>query len=260
MKKLLTVMILLSYNLTFGQITLDNNYNFSGTYTKLAVSGYKFYLMDVGLAQCRIYNTNHTLWKTINLSIPASNYLYDIKLLSEGLLTSDNSLSLAYIYYFYDETTGIFTYNARVIKENGTELLSVPDCQYMEVKDLEGEGIKLLAYCYNYSVSPYTVETRIYNLPGSITGVPDNFSETSGNLPYPNPASDVITIGYLLPETAGSSEIILYTASGTEKIRYNLNPHTGSISIPVHNLEPGLYGYTIVSSGNKTTTGKFIVQ
>ena len=260
MKKLLTVLILLSYNLTFGQITLDNNYSYSGTYTKLAVSGYKFYLMDIGLAQCRIYNTNHTLWKTINLSIPASNYLYDIKLLSEGLLTSDNSLSLAYIYYSYDETSGVYTYNARLIRENGTELLSVPNCQYMEIKDLEGEGIRLLAYCYNYSVSPYTVETRIYNLPGNITGMPDNYPELSGHRPFPNPATDVITIGYLLPESAGSSEIILYTASGKEKIRYVLNPHAGSISIPVHNLEPGLYGYAIVSSGNKTAAGKFMVQ
>lgn len=79
----LLIAIIIIVKLASGQITLESTYNFSGTYTKLANSGYKFYVMDVGVNQCRIYNTDHSLWKTINLSVPNGSYLYDIRYVTE---------------------------------------------------------------------------------------------------------------------------------------------------------------------------------
>ena len=96
MKKLSLIAAFLLPFLAFGQINLENTYNYSGTYTRLSNSGDKFYIMDVAASQCRVYNANHTLWKTINLTVPSGNYLYDIKYLSENLFTTDNSLCLAY--------------------------------------------------------------------------------------------------------------------------------------------------------------------
>lgn len=37
----------------------------------------------------------------------------------EGLFTDDNRLALAYVYYSYDESTQVYSYNARVITESG---------------------------------------------------------------------------------------------------------------------------------------------
>jgi hypothetical protein len=53
-----------------AQVTLDKKYDYSTSVVKLETLGYKYYLMDVPLGQCRIYNTDHSLLKTINCNIP----------------------------------------------------------------------------------------------------------------------------------------------------------------------------------------------
>jgi len=196
-KGLLLIMALFT-NIQFlrAQIQFESSYNHSGTYTQLAVSGYKFYLMDVSLNQCRIYNTDHSLWKTISLEVPVNQYLYDIKYLSEGLFTADQQLCLVYTYYAYDETNLFYTYTTRVVRENGSILLEIPGCQYYYVNDLGAEGTKLVTYSYDYSIFPYTIQTAVYHLPGSLnTGIkPDHVTEAFTHHPFPNPADEYLLI------------------------------------------------------------------
>jgi hypothetical protein len=260
MKKILLSLLLMTSGIAFGQISLENNYSYSGTYARLSVSGYKFYLMDVALAQCRIYNTNHTLWKTLNLSVPAGNYLYDLKYLSEGLFTSDNSLCLGYIYYIYDEINAIYTFNAKIVKDNGTELLSIPGCQYMEVMDLQSEGVKLIAYCYDYSVSPYTIQTRIYSLPGQLTATENQALPSAKNLPYPNPALDYVNIKYRLPAGSLSGNLVITDLQGKITDRQIINSNADRITLPTGNYKPGLYIYSIESNNQRFETGRFLVK
>jgi len=180
-----------------GQIILENTYNHSGTYTRLANSGTKFLVMDVGANHCRIYNPVHSLWKTVNLSVPPGNYLYDVKYVSENLFTTDNSLCLAYIYYNYNTTGQYYTFTAKVIKEDGTELISIPGCQYLFVHSLDEEGARLLAYSFDYSVFPYTVQTHAYDLPGSLLIVPGD-SNCDGAV---NMLDVVITLNYVMGQS-----------------------------------------------------------
>lgn len=260
MKKILVSLLLLSSGFAYGQIPPEHTYSYSGTYTKLSVSGYKFYLMDVALAQCRVYNTNHILWKTLSLSVPANNYLYDLKYLSEGLFTSDNSLSLGYVYYIYDETNAYYTFNARIVKENGTELLSIPGCQYMEVMNLENDGLKLVAYCYDYSVNPYTIQTRIYSLPGQLTATENPGLPGSHKLPYPNPAIDFITIQYSLPDNSTTGEIVITDMQGKLIDKLVVNSYTERITLPTFKYQSGVYNYSVESGNQRFESGKFIVK
>lgn len=261
MRKLLfTSFLSLSFVLVFGQINPENTYSYSGTYAKLSVSGNKFYLMDVLLSQTRIYNSNHTPWKTINLPVPAGNYLYDIKHLSEGLFTSDNSLSLAYVYYIYDETNAYYTFNARIIKENGTELLSIPGCQYIEIMDLGSDGVKMVAYCFDYSLSPYTVQTRIYSLPGTLMSAENPSLPIKAGLPYPNPAISHTTIPYGLPAGIQSGSIKVSDMQGRVVDQQILNRNAESITLPTDGYRPGLYNYSIESGNQRFESGRFIVK
>ncbi|MHC1776262.1 MAG: T9SS type A sorting domain-containing protein [Lentimicrobium sp.] len=260
MKKFLLSLILLTSGIAFGQISPENNYSYSGTYSRLSGSGYKFYLMDMALAQCRVFNTNHTLWKTLNLSVPAGNYLYDLKYLSEGLFTSDNSLCLGYVYYIYDETTAIYTFNAKIVKENGTELLSIPGCQYMEVMDLESEGVKLVAYCYDYSVSPYTIQTRIYSLPGQLTATENRILPLDNKLPFPNPALDYINIQYKLPAGSTSGNLVITDLQGKITDHHIINSNADRITLPTGRYKPGMYLYSVESNKQKIETGRFLVK
>ncbi len=181
----------------YGQITHEQTYDHSGTYTRLTNSGVKFFVMDVGLNQCRIYNPDHSLWKTINLDMPPDHYLYDIKYVSENLFATDNSLCLAYTYYNYNVAGQYYTFAARIIKEDGTELINIPGCQYLFVHNLEEEGSRLLAYSFDYSVFPYTVQTHAYNLPGSIVVLPGD-SNCDGVV---NLLDVVITLNYVMGQS-----------------------------------------------------------
>lgn len=263
MKKIILLQLLTSaFIFLQAQISLESTYNFSGTYTRLSNSGYKFYLMDVGTSQCRIYNTNHTLWKTINLTVPAGNYLYDIRYVSENLFTNDNSLCLAYIYYSYNATGQYYTYNARIVKENGTELLSIPGCQYIYVHNLEGIGTKMIAYCYDYSVSPYTIQSKVYNLPGQLVYAPAEVSEPNPAqaLAFPNPAGDYTTITYFLPSGINSAELKLTDLRGITIRTWKVEAPSGSISLNTAGFPGGIYFYSLNAESYKSENFKLIIK
>src|SRR5210317_1798820 len=65
-----------------AQVTLEKTYNYSGTLTAIDSNEYKYFVMDVPMKQCRIYNEDHSLFKTINLTVPEGYFLYDIKFVS----------------------------------------------------------------------------------------------------------------------------------------------------------------------------------
>lgn len=263
MKKLILIQLFIGAMLIANaQINPESTYNFSGTYTKLANSGYKFFVMDVGTSQCRIYNTNHSLWKTINLSVPAGNYLYDIKYISENLFTTDNSLCLAYIYYSYNSTGQYYTYNARIIKENGTELLSVPGCQYLYVHNLEGVGTKMVAYCYDYSLSPYTVQTKVYNLPGQLVYVPGEAepSDPASAMAFPNPANRLATISYNLPAGVQNAELLLCDPAGRILKTWNVNGPSGNLTVNTTGFPGGIYFYSLRQGTYNSGNHKLIIQ
>lgn len=264
MKKFLPALLLLFSSFAFGQITQEASFDFSGTYIKLANSGDKFYVMDVANSQCRIYNTDYTLWKTINLTVPANNYVYDIRLLSEGLFTNTNELCLAYVYYYYDDVNLYYTFNMKVIKENGTVLLSVPGCQYVNVYKTQSGAAKLVTYSYDYSIVLYTTTTKVFSLPGTITSAPEIDIPDKQPLPaFPNPASSLITIPYSLPLDAGNAVISLINLNGQVVAERNLLNQTGKVTFDVNGFPKGMYLYKIstanTSAGN-SFTGKIAIQ
>jgi hypothetical protein len=145
--------------IVYGQITLQKTYNYSTAVVKLETLGYKYYLMDVLASQVRIYNMDHSIFKTINCSVPNGYYLADIKYVSENLFNSDSQIELAYTYYKYvpTSTSYYYIYGAKVINESGSNLLSIDGAQYIYVNKTGETEYKLFAYCYDYSVSPEKV-------------------------------------------------------------------------------------------------------
>jgi hypothetical protein len=234
-----------------GQIYLEHTYNHSGTFTHLKNSGNKFFIMDVGSNQCRIYNVNHSLWKTINLSVPFDNYLYDIRFVSENLFTLDNSLCLAYVYYKYDAVNQYYTFTAKVIRENGTVLLTIPGCQYLYVTSLADGETKLVTYSYDYSVTPGTIQTTVYNLPGELLssqGTPElpSFHQRSA---FPNPSKGYTNIPYAFPEGEETGEIIITDLQGRIVESYQVDKTFDHLIIDTGQFPRGMYLY-FLKSGN----------
>lgn len=260
MKKIFIAALMLLSTLSYAQITFEADYGHSGIYTNLSNSGYKFYLMDVLAQQCRVYNTDHSLWKTIDLDIPTDQYLYDIKYVSENLFTDDNTLSLCYIYYSYDITNQYYTYTAKVIKEDGTTLLTVEGCQYVYIFDVDNET-KMLMYVYDYSTSPYSITTVVFDLPGQlVSSGQDEKLMSFENPAFPNPAHDYTIVPFELPEGVNSGEIILQDANGNVIENYQVDRQYNDLMINTAQLPAGVYFYTLQAGNHSSEAGKIVIQ
>lgn len=267
MRITLLLFLVIMSTVTYGQINQEASYDYSGTFINLANSGDKFYVMDITNSQCRLYSTNYTLWKTINLPVPAGNYLYDIRYISEGLFTNTNELCLAYIYYLYDEVNLYYTFTMKVIKENGTVLLTVPGCQYVNVYKTENGPCKLVTYSYDYSLTLYTTTTKVFSLPGVLTAISPTGNPDELTVPaFPNPSSTFITIPYNLSENSGPATLHLIDMNGIVIINRELDTSSDKVTFNVNGYPKGTYVYRILTSnvsgrtGGTPVTGKIVIQ
>lgn len=265
MKQILSTLLLMCSLVTlYGQITLQKSYNFSTSVVKLETSGYKYYLMDVPNSQCRIYNMDHSVYKTINCTVPSGYFLADIKFVSEKLFNSDSQIELAYTYYKYvaTATSYYYSYGAKVAGENGSTILTIDGAEYIYVIKTGDAENKLFAYCFDYSVSPEKVWTNIYNIPGSLISAlasPDSQPDILLNA-YPNPASDVVKLSYALPVNVKSASLNLLDSTGKTIQNYRIDSHSDHIALNVGDLSTGVYHYYIEYGKLRTPSKKIIIQ
>jgi hypothetical protein len=263
MKQLVIILsFILGLNPVFGQITLEQTYDHSGTFISLSVSGEKFYVMDVGASQCRIYNTDHTLWKTINLSVPTDHYLYDIRYVSENLFTDDNSLCLFYIYYNFNEVGQYYTYTAKIVQENGTELLTIPGCNYNYVYNMADGTTKMTTYSYDYSVYPYPIQTRVYELPGHLISFSAEEMTPTLNVrnAFPNPSHHYVTIPFDMPASEKNGEIVISDASGKLIRAVPVTNEPTEITIETTQFPRGTYFYHLQTRNHRSQARKLILN
>ncbi|MCD6091540.1 MAG: T9SS type A sorting domain-containing protein [Bacteroidales bacterium] len=248
----------------YGQITLQKTYDYSASVVKLETLGYKYYLMDVPNSQCRIYNMDHSIFKTINCDVPNGYYLSDIKYISENLFNTDSKIELAYTYYKYIETTTsyYYIYGSRITNESGTTILSIDNAQYIYVNQTDVNEFKLFAYCLDYSVFPESVWTNIYSLPGSLVSAID-FSDNKPNLSlnaYPNPTNKSVRVEYKLPADVKNASLYLIDSNGREVRNFLVDGHSNFLALNVDNLSKGVYFYFIEYESLRSESKKIIVQ
>jgi len=256
---LLVLLVTLLNRIAPAQINLEHDYPASVGLTKLSLSGYKYFLMDVTNNVCTLYNMDHSLWKTIALTVPSGMYLYDVKFVSETLFNSDSKVELAYIYYSYDATLQYYTYYTRIINENGNELLSIPGCAYLEIKEPVGFGTKMLAYVYDYSITLWTVNTQVFSLPGTLAGEDDApISGKDDRHAFPNPAGSSVTIPFQLPEGTRSGEILLMNQSGQLIRTYRIDCTFHDLQISLAGFPRGIYLYQVKTDREVVSSGRLI--
>ena len=245
-----------------AQVTLEKTYDYSATVVKFETLGYKYYLMDVPSAQCRIYNTDHSLYKTINCFVPSGCYLYDIKFLSENLFDSDAGIELLYTWYRYNTDSAYYNYDSRIINEDGSELVYIQGALYNYINKTGDETYKLFSYCYDFSGFPEVIWTNIYSLPGKpVVNVAllEKGAEFLLNA-YPNPASNTLKVVYKLPENVDSGVLQLYDNSGRPINQFVVDHFSDHLDLDVSKLASGVYHYFIEYGGKKSPSKKLVVQ
>lgn len=76
---------------------------------------------------------------------------------------------------------------------------------------------------------------------------------------YPNPASSMVYFDYEIPLT-GSATLSVYNLVGQEVMSHQLHQVEGRMSLPVDNLNEGIYFCNLTVNGQVVKTEKFIVK
>jgi hypothetical protein len=247
-----------------AQVKLEYTYQYSATTVKLETHGYKYYIMDVPNAQCRIYNLDHSIFRTIYCSVPGNSFLTDVKFVSERLFDTDPEIELAYTWYRYvaSAVTPYYVYGSSIINEDGSLIAGINGARYLYMNEAGDNEWKLFAYCYDYSVWPEKIWTNIYSLPGSPL-VSATLYQTSGDISvkaFPNPADNRIKAAYRLP--AGASEGILYFFNSDGKLmnQFRVDKHTDHLLLDVSMYRSGLYHYFVESGNKRSSSEKMVIR
>lgn len=259
----LSILMLMAAMSLFAQPSLETVYPVSTNICMLEKAGDKYYAMDIANKQCRIYNLDHSVYRTVNLTVPEGYYLFDIQQISQHIFNQDDQIEFAYIYSRFNqtETSWYYDYDTRVINENGTEILNIPGAGHTQVTLTQDGSRKFLVYIYDFYVIPATTHTQVYSLPGA----PLKSETIQGSAyrlqnPYPNPASGMINIPVNLPQGVNKGYLQIYNISGQLIDLREIKKSDESILIPGGSLLPGSYIYNISGKGQKSESKKITIH
>lgn len=250
-------LVILAFSVLFAnaQIALEHTYNGNARIANLANSGCKYYAQMNSTNQVKLYHLDHSLWKTINLSIPSGYELSYVYHIAEMLYSLDGTVACLYTYY---KTTPSLQYESRIINENGNILLTIPGATSAYPYDACDEGTKLVALITDYQSGAST--SKVYSLPGEFLSDVNDHLFTDQLLPYPNPSSSMVTIPYSLPPNVNSGELVLWNLKGKEVKRFVIDHTFSSLNVNTFDLPKGMYFYTVETIGTLTEPIKLVVE
>ncbi len=225
---------------------IENEYESEVERVILENSGEKYYTSLNPLNnQAKIYNSDHTLWKTINLPVPDQFYtIRNVGNVSENKFNDDNLIELS-----YNAVSEIFElqFVGEVINENGLNLLEaygVSDFYFSELEDLP---TKLIGIIYFYD-EPATYMSQVYTL-GPLTTI--DF-EKKNILIAPNPASSFVVISS--PVFINESKIFSLTG-----VLLQQEQSSEIVRINIEKLPDGIYFLSLRDSNGSKSIHKIVV-
>jgi hypothetical protein len=257
-----TTMFLLIFTVGSAQVTLEKKYDYSTSVVEFETLGFKYYLMDVPNGQCRIYNMDHSLFKTINCNVPSGFFLYDIKFLSEELFDNDTGIELLCTFYKYNASPEYYEYDTKIINEDGSQLTFIDGALYNYINKTEENTYKLFSYCYDFSVWPEKVWTNIYNLPGSpvVSAFLENENEDFNLKAFPNPTEGQLKVAYNLPPEVQEGTLFLYDNNGRQINRFVIDNHTNHLLLNISDYKNGVYHYFVEYGNKRSPSQKLVVR
>lgn len=247
----------------YAQPQLEKTYSESATIGTLESVGEVYYSMDVINKQCHIYRMDHSLYKSISIPTPEGYYLSDVQYVSENLFNGDDLVELVYSYTKYVPTTNsyYYTYETKLINENGSVLLTVPGAGYTEVVETAEHGRKFLVYEYNYSVIPYRTYTHVYSLPETSTKATFNLEPAIGlGEAFPNPTGDQVHIPVQLPVAVKSGILEIVDLNGQRMLSQPVRSSASLLTIPTNQLVPGTYLYYLAAGSQRSSSKKLVIK
>ena len=292
MKKLITLILVLSAWNSFAQLTLVKETDKG--FEPFLLSNGKWMLYDDvkkgnydvrKLQSITFYNPDYSVYKVLNIpqKFPFDTTghqntidLYDIEQ-SNGV---DND------YYFTDNFFNLDSKIEVIIKYSSQMPNSNNEKESLLIINEDGDVIKqfnnlnggIWINYWKYFVVAFESNVeglesqKIYSVPGnlpcpsscsqkaaSIAPItqPNEFKEIQVN-GFPNPSSDKVTLAYALPEGVAFGTLRLYTQTGELVKEFKVSSQIDHLELPVSEYTPGTYYYEL-QAGGSTSGGKKMV-
>jgi hypothetical protein len=233
----------------------------------LEVEGYKYIWRDAFNHKVKLYNLDHSLFKTMpfpNVTW-ATSYPYAVLYVSEHLFNLDDSVE--YMFAYQDGITG--QYCTRILNETGTLLFSadtiaplvqpnVPQAQQPIYNTTNGTKMIL-----SFANGNYGIRAHVYSLGGTLTNSIEPTGLSSEDIEqlsiHPNPNDGNATIEFKLPQGIREGEIVLYRIDGSEVKRYKVDGTFGNLILNNSGLSAGTYMYQLIAGSKAVDAKRMIV-
>jgi len=249
MKKSIFGLLFTLTTVCYGQINLEHTYT-DGIVSRILLenSGEKYYVTDLTNKQVKLYNADHSFWKTINLPTTTGATLNAVYHLSETKINADNLIEVIYTYYV--NNGGNLEWESRVINESGTTLLTVVGASGLVLSELQGLPNKLIAY-----ISGTPTSSKVYGLPTIGTTGISEFNQNANIKIFPNPTSDFLYITSDFDTKVDNIKI--YNVEGKCVLELH---HYDNLPVNVSDLNKGVYFIIGHRKNDVLFQSKFIVN
>lgn len=263
-KLFITLIVILFAIRSNGQITLEHSYpngKWKTSMVKLANSGMKYMWSNNSTGQLILYNLDHSIFKSMNYPVPASNVDVLIYYISETTFDLDNEVEFMAI---YDQFNNVASASTKIINEDGTVIFTkngetpptgIDEDEIQSIFNTSN-GTKMILDSYNDN------SEKVYNLPGTLIVTNIKNYEYNNNFikPYPNPANSYIRLAYTLPSNIKEAKVSIFDVNGNVIRTYRIDGNFKELLIDTNELVDGLYFCQINSNGQKISSTEFLVK
>lgn len=246
-----TILVSISLN---AQITLENTYNGLTYYASCKMinlnSGDKYVFYDATINQLKLYNTNHSLWKTISIpTIPNYTFHY-YENISENLFNTNEQVECLITYYNPTD----YNQHTALINENGSIAFIKLNSYFDGIKVTENNSYKLLLS------DALNNDKYVYSLPGTSSNLGISNDEKTLNIghSYPNPANQFITLPYEIKVKNTIGLVTIYDASGKVVESFKVDDTFNNIILDLSSYSAGTYHYNLIVNGIESNAKTFI--
>lgn len=273
MKKIKIFLFLLFISCySFAQLTLEHTYDSASSAVsgarqqffliRLEVDGDKYAFADKQNKLLKLYNLNHTLWKTISFATAIqlnSNNVQGILYISQHLFDTDNEIEFLYC----DQNINSFV--TQIFNEDGSILTTIDN----QGPFVYSNAPQIQLPIYNTSAGTKLIlsgedgKAYVYGLTGTLTASTivapeDALNQLKTSFAYPNPTSSSTKIDYTLPNGVNTGEIVFYDTQGKEIKRFNVDNTLNSLQISTEDLQSGTYYYNLQTEQGVTGAKKLV--
>ena len=286
MKKIKLLLIAITITFTsFAQITQDQiivvEDAIASGFINLENSGQKYFSLDRASLLLKIYNENHSIYKSIQLDENEMGLTEFTKrdgfypfAISENLFDTDSKIEFLVNIHAYTSDYSEEILNTYIINEDGTVIFERinqiivngnDETQFPEWISNTTGGAKMILRAYNENENDSLI---IYNSPGIVpcyscdgTSKVHNINNTESDLSnYPNPAKEYTIIEYEIPNGENEADIQIYNINGQLINSYKVDRTFDNLRISTEELSNGTYIYNIKTKSGISNGKKLIVS